>query len=363
MPVLRDASSDFGGRLARRRQAREARCHNSTPTAQSVASTLCANGKLLPTLFIIGSLKTGTTSLWSQIVDNSAAHVTSGALTDKGDISRKEKDFFGDPSMWRRGRRWYERIWPACPHGPLKVGIDATPAYHVWHDAPANMATFFGAAVSRELRLVWMLREPVSKFWSYFWELKSYGGSWDSVHFGPWAEPKLARTRECLRRDPQHPLWPPSLPPPFTSCAPHLDHGLYEPQLRRWLHFFAPSQLLLVSFSGYSRRPVAVTRDVLLHAGLPAHAANANAAAARHVKNRNTKAGGHGRMPSRVRDELHALYDPFVERLYGLIAQHAIAVSPCEHKGTRFLDDPERAPLDNSTSTGIGGARRRRRAV
>ena len=48
-------------------------------------------------------------------------------------------------------------------------------------------------------------------------------------------EPKLARTRECLRADPKSPLWPPSMPPPFASCAPHLDHGLYEPQLRRWL--------------------------------------------------------------------------------------------------------------------------------
>ena len=35
----------------------------------------------------------------------------------------------------------------------------------------------------------------------------------------------------------------------YAGCAPHLDHGLYEPQLRRWLEFFQPSQLLLVSFA------------------------------------------------------------------------------------------------------------------
>ena len=56
---------------------------------------------------------------------------------------------------------------------------------------------------------------------------------------------------------------------PAAGCAPHLDHGLYEPQLRRWLTFFQPSQLLLVSFAGYVRKPAAVVRDVLLHAGLP----------------------------------------------------------------------------------------------
>ena len=78
--------------------------------------------------------------------------------------------------------------------------------------------------------------------------------------------------------DPHHPLWPPSLPPPFASCAPHLDHGLYEPQLRRWLTFFRPSQFLLVSFAGYTRRPAAVVRDVLVHARIAPAAAALNSA-------------------------------------------------------------------------------------
>ena len=298
----------------------------------------------------------------SQIVDNAATHITPGALTSKGDVSRKEKDFFGDPSMWRQGRGWYERIWPACPsNGQLRVGIDATPAYHVWHDAPLNMATFYGAQNKARLRVVWMLRDPVAKFWSYFWELKAYGGDWDKVQFAAWTAPKIARTKQCLTKDPSHPLWPPSLPPPFTGCAPHLDHGLYEPQLRRWLQFFEPSQMLLVSFGGYARRPAAVVRDVLVHAGLPSPAAAASAAAIKGVKNRNSKVQGHGRMPKRIYHELHALYDPFVQRLYGLIERHSIAVSPCEHQFTRFLDDPEAAA--NATATAASSATARRARV
>ena len=116
------------------------------------------------------------------MVDLSKGSVEPGAHTDKGDVSRKEKDFFGDPAMFRRGRRFYERIWPKCPAaGRRVVGIDATPAYHVWHDAPVNMRTFFGPSALRLLRLAWMVREPVGKFWSYFWDLKSYGGEWDRV--------------------------------------------------------------------------------------------------------------------------------------------------------------------------------------
>ena len=74
----------------------------------------------------------------------------------------KEKDFFGDPSMWRRGHHWYEKIWPACPADAQmpRVAIDATPAYHVWYDAPKNMAAFFGPTLIPRLRFVWMLRDP-----------------------------------------------------------------------------------------------------------------------------------------------------------------------------------------------------------
>ena len=190
----------------------EPRCNTSVTQPPDVP--LCDGGKLLPALFIMGSLKTGTTSLWSHLVDNTDGHVLSGALTDKGDISRKEKDFFGDPSMYRRGSNYYRRIWPACINGrgdAFKVTVDATPAYHVWHDAPKNMAAFFGPTLTPRLRLVWMLRDPVAKYWSYFWELKSYGGDWDKVSFSEWTAPARAHP-ECLRASSgQSPLWPPAM--------------------------------------------------------------------------------------------------------------------------------------------------------
>lgn len=292
-------------------------------------------------------------------MDHSNGRVLSGGTTHKGEISRKEKDFFGDPTQWRHGRAWYERIWPQCPkEGDVRVGIDATPAYHVWYDAPKNMVSFFGSEASARLRLVWLLRDPVAKYWSYFWELKSYGGEWDRVHFGPWTAPKLNRTRECQAADPASPLWPPSLPPPFDNCAPHLDHGLYEPQLRRWLEFFHPSQLLLVSFAGMVRRPMVVLGDVLLHAGLrPAEAARTVASAAGappQPKKLNSRARGKGQMPPQWRAQVRALYQPFVDRLYKLIDERGIAVSPCEEKGTRFLDpllDAELPPHEGAVAT------------
>jgi len=221
------------------------------------------------------------------------------------------------------------------------VAIDATPAYHVWYDAPMNMQAFFGNR-SPQIRLLWVMREPIEKFWSYFWELKSYGGNWDTVAFPAWVAPKLAAAHACLAKDADSPLWPPSLPPPFTNCAPHLDHGLYYPQLRRWLEFFSPSQLLVISFAGFTSQPTQVVRDVILHAGLPesvAHATAERVAAAPVKKSKhNSRARGRGHMPRRIWRELHALYSPFVEKLYKLMDETSMKISPCEKQGTRFLD-------------------------
>ena len=106
--------------------------------------------------------------------------------------------------------------------------------------------------------------------------------------------------------------------------------------------------------------PGTVMRDVLVHAGVPPLAADAASASTRAVKNRNSRVLGHGKVPTRIAGELHALYDPFVERLYEMIDRLAIAVSPCEHRGTRFLDDPASA---KANATAGGTPRKKRHAL
>ena len=92
------------------------------------------------------------------------------------------------------------------------------------------------------------------------------------------------------------------------------------------------------------QRPAAVVRDVVLHAGL--RRAQAERIAASSVSRRvakekqNSKASGHGRMPPAWRREVAALYAPFLDRFYSLVGEAGVPVSPCEERGTRFLDPP-----------------------
>ena len=43
-------------------------------------------------------------------------------------------------------------------------------------------------------------------------------------------------------------------------------------------------------------------------------------------------------MSAKLWAQLHAFYAPFVERLYGVLREKQITVSPCSEMGTRFLD-------------------------
>ena len=43
-------------------------------------------------------------------------------------------------------------------------------------------------------------------------------------------------------------------------------------------------------------------------------------------------------MSAKLWTQLHAFYAPFVERLYCVLRDKQIAVSPCAEMGTRFLD-------------------------
>ena len=132
----------------------------------------------------------------------------------------------------------------------------------------------------------------------------------------------------------------PHTPPTHTTCtharASH-PHTKSTPQLLRWLEFFTPSQLLLVSFNGYVKNPSEVIRDVLSHAGLSlavATAASEQASAKPPRKQmQNSRARGKGRMPPKLWGQLCDLYMPFLDRLYAVIESRKIVISPCSERG------------------------------
>ena len=207
-------------------------------------------------------------------MDNAAAHVTPGALTDKGDVSKKEKDFFGDPSMWRRGRNWYEKIWPNCPRTAAGqqlpqsayVAIDATPAYLRKPIVADRLVEVLPRNAVPKLRFVVILRDPVDRLYAY-WDAFVLSGVGVN-RFEAWADKTMENVLACQKRVGSNELWP----PPDTGVCDEdtvegVAAGLYAYQLIYWLHRFDPKQFLVTTIDAYERDPQRVVRDVAGHVG------------------------------------------------------------------------------------------------
>ena len=93
--------------------------------------TLCSGAKLLPSLFLIGGTKTGTTSLFNALKSSVPSLQPGLALGREADWAVKEKFFWN--IRFKQGRLWYLEViytkpppsfsdtcsqhYPRCPHG------------------------------------------------------------------------------------------------------------------------------------------------------------------------------------------------------------------------------------------------------
>jgi hypothetical protein len=107
---------------------------------------------VLPTFVVIGSMKGGTTSLAEYL----------GAHPDVFMATPKELDFFSN--YWDCGPELYERCFEAA--GDAQARGEASPRYSrapKYPDVPSRMAS-----LNPDLRLIYMLREPVERIRSMY---------------------------------------------------------------------------------------------------------------------------------------------------------------------------------------------------
>jgi hypothetical protein len=77
---------------------------------------------------------------------------------------RKEIEFWGVGSRYAKGFSWYLQHFPACENeDPAARAIDASPGYLHYEHAPAQLARAYSGAAAESVRLVVLLREPVSR--------------------------------------------------------------------------------------------------------------------------------------------------------------------------------------------------------
>jgi hypothetical protein len=165
---------------------------------------MAADGLIRPDFIIIGSMKSGTTSLYRSL----SAHPDISMSRDK------ETDFFVAERSYNRGFEWYSRQFDAT----RPVRGEASPNYTKVDDfrgVPERIKAF-----APDVRLIYMVRDPVSRF------VSQYRHSWTMGD--------IAMTPAEL---------------PATHEYTHiLNVSRYAHQVRAFLECFDRERLLIVDF-------------------------------------------------------------------------------------------------------------------
>lgn len=265
--------------------------------------TATSAARPLPDFLVIGAKKGGTTSVANWL----AAHPQVMPMFPRWQ-SAKSPHYF-DINYWR-GRRWYLSHFASTPArrlherrtGATAVTGESSP-YYLFHPAAPRRI----AETAPEARLIAVLREPVSR---------AYSNYWDSVARGEETLPtfeeaidaeavRLAGFSDSDLDDPR-------------AYNHHHDHhtyvarGEYAPQLRRYFDLFDRDQILVLSADSLFHEAESAFRRIqdfltLEHAQLP-------------LEPRNVRTGYPKILPA-TRDRLREHYAPHNAELARLLGE------------------------------------------
>lgn len=174
--------------------------------------------------FVAGAPKSGTSTLAWLLQQHPGIHIPPA------------KELFFFDHRYERGLGWYADQFNAA--APEQLLGDCTPWYMSSPKAARRIAALYPQA-----RLVFILRDPASRTWSHFWH------DYSSLKLDLNERPL---THLMQKEDPRR----------IRSCS------YYGHQLARWLEYFDPSQVLLLSTHWLQRDPAALCGAVATFLGL-----------------------------------------------------------------------------------------------
>jgi hypothetical protein len=207
---------------------------------------------VLPTFFILGAARSGTTSLHYWLAQH--PDIAMSAIKEPNHFVFRPGPGGPQPCIAddRRlllksvpDRSAYERLFPA---GGVRAAGDASPLYLYTRETPELIASAVPDA-----RLVAVVREPVDRAWSHFGYVNDQLGD---------AEP------EAFARAVRHEL--PLGYEPYRTGTHFVRLSRYAEQLQRYLAVFPRERLLVLSYDVLVRDPPTALRQVCELVGVDA---------------------------------------------------------------------------------------------
>jgi len=214
--------------------------------------------RLMPNFIIIGTMRGGTTSLYSYLTD----HPQIGAAY------MKEVHFFD--VYYHKGLSWYRSQFPSVMQkyyaergqkqgqkGTFVTG-EASPYYLFHPHAPRRIAK-----ILPQVKLVVLLRNPVTRAYSHY--SHEVAGGHESLSFEEAIDREEERTgkeAEKLAQDGRYVSF-------NHRHFSYLSRGIYVDQLKVWMDLFPREQFLILKSEDFYADPAAGLKQVLQFIDIP----------------------------------------------------------------------------------------------
>mmetsp|Transcript_50470 Transcript_50470/g.93213 ORF Transcript_50470/g.93213 Transcript_50470/m.93213 type:complete len:412 (+) Transcript_50470:73-1308(+) len=337
------------------------------------AVPVCHQSHLMPTFFLIGTNKAGTTSVFNALWQSVPGLISGASWDTAGDAtstagktmnlddpvrrgagaqhavpwSFKEKFFWS--SNYSGDLDSYLGLYPACAelNEPKEqyVGFDGTAELLTKGQAPSRIHDAFQSLRTPGARPTFLvlLRHPVETFQSLIYMQMNQRG--DSI--SQWsnranasltnAVKNIQSGRPCMLDDLQY----------FAPCDARLAHAAHAPMLRHWLEFFDADQFILVATEDYHQAPTDVLVEIMHKLNLPG-CVEPGSQVRDNVNERHPPLADED--PDVV-NALRAFYLPYVLDLVNLLSEKRFQiVGNLTSHVKSWLD--EYLPLQNASSVG-----------
>jgi len=274
-------------------------CGVSEKLSKNVSS-LCVNDTVLPSLFLVGTNKAGTTNLFWTLMETFPGLRAGGGSEEQGlanlstlSVSVVEETFpwtWKEKLFWTRnyvkGMTWYVKQYPKCEFadpchgGTLKecadhclnissstaqcveacavncgirrqhttsvhqrIGFDASAEMLYWSETPLRLSQVYGPFL-KSLRFIVLLRDPLETFHAHIYMRISQG---DRQNFSTIARHELAAATPrspCGKTLAPNGTW--DNLPCNREAVFSLTHAAHARMLEHWLLFVDPWQFLLI---------------------------------------------------------------------------------------------------------------------
>ncbi len=232
-----------------------------------------------PNFLIIGTGKSGTTSLYSYITQHPQV------------LPAIKKEIYFWSRHFDKGIDWYLAHFPLIPEGTNFVTGEATPTYINSRHTPARLFNFFP-----KIKLIIILRNPVYRAVSHYYHevrIKMENKSLSEAIYS-----QLERLKKMSESKLKEAYW--------NHISFYISYGVYIEFIQKWMAIFPREQFLILKSEDFYQEPANTMEQVFKFLDLPKY----------QLKNyQKFNSGSYPPIPESIYSTLNDYLQPYNQRL------------------------------------------------